>query len=135
LADSREQLIQYLYGPLGVVGNIGDNFECAGSVILNDDFDIVFSQILIPAYVEEDDFVSCVDEEFAQSLGLQNDADIKNSMFNDFAREIKSLTRFDRCLLELLYQKEILSGMDEHEAVTIWRDILKRGNLKFCSEI
>jgi hypothetical protein len=67
----------------------------------------------------------CVIEELTQLLGLANDSDQVNpSIFNDRSPYI-DLTKHDRLMVRLLYDKRIMPGMPRAEALKVSRQILR----------
>ncbi|MEM1275158.1 MAG: DUF2927 domain-containing protein [Pseudomonadota bacterium] len=72
----------------------------------------------------------CIEEEFAQVLGLFNDdPTLRPSIFND-DDEFSRLTTHDEALLRLLYHPRIKPGMAKPEAMAIIRDLLAQGEIE-----
>lgn len=68
---------------------------------------------------------SCIHEEFTQILGLTEDhADVRPSIFND-DQEFAYVTRHDRELLRILYDKRLEPGMTRDQAMPVVRDIVR----------
>ena len=66
---------------------------------------------------------ACFHEEIAQSLGLTNDSHFaRPSIFND-DDEFATITKFDKILLQILYDHRLYSGVSEKEASELIKQI------------
>ena len=66
---------------------------------------------------------ACFHEEIAQSLGLTNDSHLaRPSIFND-DDEFATLTKLDKILLKILYDKRLKSGIVRNEAAQLVKQI------------
>jgi hypothetical protein len=68
---------------------------------------------------------SCIAEETTQVLGLLNDAEVPDTLFND-AGDARDLTPLDEVLVRLLYDPRLKSGMRRDEALAIAREALPK---------
>lgn len=98
---------------------------CAGQVFLGDGSgdtlagEILFAVIMIRAELPERLLRACVEEEFAQLMGLfDDDESLRPSIFND-DQEFALLTGLDRQLLRILYDRRLAVGMGPEEAMPI----------------
>ena len=72
---------------------------------------------------------ACFHEEIAQSLGLTNDSHLaRPSVFND-DDEFATLTKFDKILLQILYDHRLNSGISKREASELVRQIANEINI------
>jgi hypothetical protein len=79
--------------------------------------------IAIRAEVPDRLMTACIEEEFAQAMGLFNDdPTVKPSLFND-DQEYGVLTRHDELLLRILYDDRLKHGMPRAMAMPIVRQI------------
>ena len=80
--------------------------------------------VLFPAYDNRKTLRACVVEELTQVLGLANDSnDVSPSIFNDTSQFFE-LTKHDRLLLRILYDKRMTIGMPRKEAMVLAHQIL-----------
>lgn len=68
---------------------------------------------------------SCIAEETTQVLGLQNDAEVPGTLFNDFG-DARDLTPLDEMLVRLLYHPALKAGMKRGEALAAARSVLPK---------
>lgn len=102
-----------------------DNSPCMGTVGSADGGVIEGALVLIKAETGGSLREACLHEEFAQSLGLFNDAqDVRPSIFND-DQEFALLTAHDELLLRALYDARLSPGMTAREAAPIVTDIMR----------
>ncbi|MEL6476679.1 MAG: DUF2927 domain-containing protein [Pseudomonadota bacterium] len=85
--------------------------------------EIVTAIIFLRASLPDLLLTACVEEEYAQALGLVNDdPSVRPSLFNDDG-EFARLTTHDRALLRLLYDRRLTTGMARADAMPIARRI------------
>ena len=71
-------------------------------------------------------FKRCMTEEILQGLGpLNDDKSLTQSMFNDRTR-FTTFRRFDRLILNMLYDRRIKPGMSRREANVLLPSVLRR---------
>ena len=71
-------------------------------------------------------FKRCMTEEILQGLGpLNDDKSLSQSMFNDRTR-FTTFRRFDRLILNMLYDRRIKPGMSRGEAKALLPNVLRR---------
>lgn len=85
--------------------------------------EIFFAIIMIRAEVPPSLMQACVEEEFAQVMGLFNDDfDVRPTIFND-DQEFALLTRHDELLLQILYDARLPLGAPPEQAMPVVRRI------------
>ena len=86
---------------------------------------IIKSDAVIVSDEGERLFKRCMTEEILQGLGVLNDNEsLPDSIFNDTSQHV-SFTRYDRYILNILYDKRIKNGATAKQVSTILPDIIK----------
>lgn len=109
-----------------------DSLVCAGVVYRRPEAEgaltrntIRFAMVFLRAGYSKAMRRSCIEEEIAQSLGLQNDhPSVRPSIFND-DEEFALLTSHDELLLRILYDQRLKSGMRPKEAMPLVAAIIE----------
>lgn len=96
-------LVRVVSGPSGI--------RRSDAVIVSDEGEFLFKRCLV--------------EEILQGLGPVNDnSSLKYSVFNDTSK-YSSFTKHDRYILNMLYDKRIRPGMNQHEVSKVLPAVLK----------
>lgn len=103
------------------------NWICGGNALISKRYpnEIVGGLIFLDAGVSGRLREACLQEEFAQILGLFNDdPEVRPSLFTDTS-EFARLTNHDAELLSILYDQRLKPGMSEAEAMRIVPAIIR----------
>lgn len=80
--------------------------------------------VIFPASHSREVMRACVVEELTQIMGLPNDSDlVPESIFNDHS-PYNELTKLDKLMLRILYDRRITVGMDKNAALKTAQKIL-----------
>jgi hypothetical protein len=104
-----------------VFGRSGSSFAPGKCLvrILSTSAGIIRSDAVVVADEGEFLFRRCMVEELLQGLGpVNDDRSLAQSVFNDLSGE-STFTRFDRHILNMLYDRRIRPGMSEREALRV----------------
>ena len=114
-----------------IITQLPKDIHCMAMTSMSSEPNSAISSALVIIRNELPDIMrrACIHEEIAQSLGLTNDSHFaRPSIFND-DDEFATLTKFDKILIQILYDHRLKPGISKKEASQLVRQIANGINL------
>ena len=114
-----------------IITQLPKDIHCMAMTSMSSEPNSAISSALVIIRNELPDIMrrACIHEEIAQSLGLTNDSHFaRPSIFND-DDEFATLTKFDKILIQILYDHRLKPGISKKEASQLVRQITKEINI------
>ena len=116
-----------------IITQLPKDIHCMAMTSMSSEPNSAISSALVIIRNELPDIMrrACIHEEIAQSLGLTNDSHFaRPSIFND-DDEFATLTKFDKILIQILYDHRLKPGISKKEASQLVRLIAKEITISF----